>query len=65
MCVLGLFWPSLLADGFEQTDVPELLRQGNLGYSFVRLLPKDTGVRPIVNLRGSKSGQSVRLCCFT
>jgi telomerase reverse transcriptase len=28
-----------------------LLRQRRLGFSFVRLLPKDTGVRPIVNLR--------------
>jgi hypothetical protein len=32
-------------------EAEELLRQRKLGFSFVRLLPKDTGVRPIVNLR--------------
>ncbi|KAF7424166.1 hypothetical protein PC9H_009469 [Pleurotus ostreatus] len=32
-------------------DAEELLRQRKLGFAFVRLLPKDTGVRPIVNLR--------------
>ncbi|KAJ3546316.1 hypothetical protein NMY22_g2104 [Coprinellus aureogranulatus] len=42
-----------------QRDMPELMRQSKLRYSFVRLLPKDTGVRPIVNLRGSKPGQMV------
>ena len=34
-----------------QPDAKELLRQRRLGFSFVRLLPKETGVRPIVNLR--------------
>jgi hypothetical protein len=48
-----------LTDNAEQKDVSELLRQSNLGYSFVRLLPKDTGVRPIINLRGSKPVQGV------
>ncbi|KAG2017771.1 hypothetical protein CC2G_007253 [Coprinopsis cinerea AmutBmut pab1-1] len=32
----------------------EILRQRSLGFSFVRLLPKETGVRPIVNLRKKK-----------
>lgn len=27
------------------------MRQRGLGFSFVRLLPKETGVRPIINLR--------------
>jgi telomerase reverse transcriptase len=31
-----------------------MLRQRKLGFSFVRLLPKVTGVRPIVNLRRKK-----------
>ncbi|KAF7797313.1 hypothetical protein EIP86_008508 [Pleurotus ostreatoroseus] len=35
----------------RQNDAEEILRQRNLGYSFVRLLPKETGVRPIINLR--------------
>jgi hypothetical protein len=35
----------------QQTDAVEILRQRELGFSFVRLLPKETGVRPIVNLR--------------
>ena len=35
----------------RQTDAEEILRQRRLGYSFVRLLPKETGVRPIINLR--------------
>jgi len=34
-----------------QSEAIELLRQRKLGFSLVRLLPKDTGVRPIVNLR--------------
>ncbi|KAL0953283.1 hypothetical protein HGRIS_004533 [Hohenbuehelia grisea] len=39
----------------SQSEADERLRQRQLGYSFVRLLPKETGVRPIVNLRSSKS----------
>ncbi|OJT07372.1 Telomerase reverse transcriptase [Trametes pubescens] len=35
----------------EQCEAHEILRQRRLGFSFVRLLPKETGVRPIVNLR--------------
>ncbi|THH05865.1 hypothetical protein EW145_g4492 [Phellinidium pouzarii] len=35
----------------RQHEAEDLLRQRKLGYSFVRLLPKDSGVRPIVNLR--------------
>ncbi|KAG6899963.1 hypothetical protein C0993_004864 [Termitomyces sp. T159_Od127] len=31
-------------------EAKEVLRQRKLGFSFVRLLPKETGVRPIVNL---------------
>lgn len=34
-----------------QCEAHEILRQRRLGFSFVRLLPKETGVRPIVNLR--------------
>ena len=34
-----------------QREAEQLLKTRKLGYSFVRLLPKDTGVRPIVNLR--------------
>jgi telomerase reverse transcriptase len=34
-----------------QTEAQEILRQRELGFSFVRLLPKETGVRPIINLR--------------
>jgi len=34
-----------------QHAAEEILRQRKLGFSFVRLLPKETGVRPIVNLR--------------
>ncbi|CDO70652.1 hypothetical protein BN946_scf184756.g19 [Trametes cinnabarina] len=35
----------------QQYEAQEILRQRRLGFSFVRLLPKETGVRPIVNLR--------------
>ncbi|CAL1716650.1 unnamed protein product [Somion occarium] len=38
----------------DPLDAQELLRQRRLGFSFVRLLPKETGVRPIVNLRRKK-----------
>jgi telomerase reverse transcriptase len=34
-----------------QHEAEEILRQRQLGFSFIRLLPKETGVRPIVNLR--------------
>ncbi|KAG6812970.1 hypothetical protein H0H92_015089 [Tricholoma furcatifolium] len=36
-------------------EAEEVLRQRKLGFSFVRLLPKDTGVRPIVNLARRKT----------
>lgn len=35
----------------EKSEAEEILRQRQLGFSFVRWLPKETGVRPIVNLR--------------
>ncbi|THH09180.1 hypothetical protein EW146_g8757 [Bondarzewia mesenterica] len=41
----------------EKTETEEILRQRKLGFSFVRLLPKDTGVRPIVNLKRKKIQQ--------
>ena len=41
----------------NQRDAKEILSQRKLGYSFVRLLPKEAGVRPIVNLkRAPKDG---------
>ncbi|KAF5359331.1 hypothetical protein D9756_003256 [Leucocoprinus leucothites] len=40
----------------SETDAAEILRQRELGFSFVRLLPKETGVRPIVNLRRKPNG---------
>lgn len=33
-----------------KNEVAEILKMRKLGFSFVRLLPKETGVRPIVNL---------------
>lgn len=36
-------------------EAAEIFRQRKLGFSFVRLLPKETGVRPIVNLRRKKT----------
>ncbi|KAN0139057.1 Telomerase ribonucleoprotein complex - RNA binding domain containing protein [Lactarius tabidus] len=39
----------------EESEAEEILRQRKLGFSFVRLLPKDTGVRPIVNLRRKRA----------
>ncbi|KAF8627995.1 hypothetical protein AX15_004120 [Amanita polypyramis BW_CC] len=33
-----------------EVEVAEILKMRKLGFSFVRLLPKETGVRPIVNL---------------
>ncbi|KAJ8072353.1 Telomerase reverse transcriptase [Marasmius tenuissimus] len=35
----------------SEVEAQALLQQRKLGFSFVRLLPKDLGVRPIVNLR--------------
>jgi hypothetical protein len=43
-----------------QQEAVEILRQRRLGFSFVRLLPKETGVRPIVNLRRRPSQHKVR-----
>jgi len=34
----------------QQEEAENMLRHRKLGFSFVRLLPKETGVRPIVNL---------------
>jgi telomerase reverse transcriptase len=45
---------------FLQSEAEEILRQRQLGFSFVRWLPKETGVRPIVNLR-RRAGSKV---CF-
>lgn len=45
----------------EQIDAQELLRQRKMGFSFVRLLPKEAGVRPIVNLRRNTSNSNVRI----
>ncbi|TCD64911.1 hypothetical protein EIP91_003447 [Steccherinum ochraceum] len=47
----------LSGDTFQkitQGTASEIMRQRTLGFSFVRLLPKETGVRPIVNLRRKK-----------
>lgn len=35
---------------FVQEEVREIMRDRRLGFSFVRLLPKETGIRPLVNL---------------
>lgn len=37
-----------------------MLKARKLGFSYVRLLPKDTGVRPIVNLRRRALQKGVR-----
>lgn len=42
-----------------QDDARTILCQRKLGFSFVRLLPKETGVRPIVNLRRKFSQRQV------
>ncbi|KAF5382158.1 hypothetical protein D9615_004408 [Tricholomella constricta] len=42
-----------------EEEANEVLRQRRLGFSFVRLLPKETGVRPIVNLRRRKPIQTL------
>ncbi|EIN09703.1 hypothetical protein PUNSTDRAFT_20563, partial [Punctularia strigosozonata HHB-11173 SS5] len=44
----------------DRHDAEQLLRQRRLGFSFVRLLPKETGVRPIVNLRRRQPAGPVR-----
>lgn len=44
-----------------QEEAAAILRQRKLGFSFVRLLPKETGVRPIVNLRRRKAATKVHL----
>lgn len=41
----------------EKSEAEEMLRQRSLGFSYIRLLPKETGVRPIVNLKRNKTGQ--------
>jgi len=43
-----------------QIDTLAILRQRDLGFSFVRLLPKETGVRPIVNLRRKSKVTTIR-----
>ena len=43
-----------------QEEAAQILRQRKLGFSFVRLLPKETGVRPIVNLRRKETTGRVR-----
>ena len=45
-----LLVPSAIFE-LRQNEAQEILRQRKLGFSFVRLLPKETGIRPIVNLR--------------
>lgn len=50
----------MVIDGYlVQREAEEILRQRKLGFSFVRLLPKETGVRPIVNLRRRKVSSKV------
>ncbi|KAF7374776.1 Telomerase reverse transcriptase [Mycena sanguinolenta] len=46
----------------SEAEANQVLRQRKLGYSFVRLLPKETGVRPIANLKrkgSAQNGQSI------
>lgn len=38
-----------------------IMRYRTLGFSYVRLLPKDTGVRPIVNLARRPKYMEVRM----
>lgn len=40
----------------NQDAITNALNQRQLSYSYVRLLPKDTGIRPIVNLRRKGPG---------
>lgn len=51
---------SLYPHHLDQRDAKEILSQRKLGYSFVRLLPKEAGVRPIVNLRRAPKGANGR-----
>jgi telomerase reverse transcriptase len=45
---------------FIQEDKTSVMKVRKLGYARVRLLPKDAGVRPIVNLRRrAAKGQSI------
>ncbi|CAA7267063.1 unnamed protein product [Cyclocybe aegerita] len=48
---------SVTFEKLSDAEAEEILRQRRLGFSFVRLLPKETGVRPIVNLRRRKTIQ--------
>lgn len=59
VCHLMFTFP--FPDNITQSEAHEVLRQRKLGFSFVRLLPKETGVRPIVNLRRRKPAQTVSL----
>jgi len=44
----------------SSSEIEDMMKARSLGYSHVRLLPKDTGVRPIVNLkRKSSQGSSI------
>lgn len=46
--------------GYSKQVADNIMRSRQLGYSYIRLLPKDTGVRPIVNLRRKpKAGLSI------
>ncbi|KAG8948061.1 hypothetical protein FRC04_010103 [Tulasnella sp. 424] len=46
--------------GYSKQVADNVMRSRQLGYSYIRLLPKDTGVRPIVNLRRKpKAGLSI------
>jgi telomerase reverse transcriptase len=49
-----MFMCRMFTSAFKH-EAKEILRQRKLGFSFVRLLPKDTGVRPIVNLRRKRA----------
>ena len=40
-----------IGSNMVQAEAEAYLQHRRLGFSFVRLLPKETGVRPIVNLR--------------
>ncbi|KAH9481585.1 Telomerase reverse transcriptase [Psilocybe cubensis] len=46
---------SVTFEKLTDEEAAAILRQRKLGFSFVRLLPKETGVRPIVNLRRRKA----------
>ncbi|OZJ05810.1 hypothetical protein BZG36_00879 [Bifiguratus adelaidae] len=44
------YMKDLTTNALEKID-PKQVNRSHLGYSYVRLLPKDEGVRPIINLR--------------